>query len=681
MKDITLEPPQAPVVLARAGFLAHRPALELAFGLAVFEIAFYVAYRYGMEFSPTLSSPFWLPDSVLLCALLRSRPKHWWLFILAPLPIRLFTTSATEMPLWFLLGCYAVDSGKGLVAAFLLRRVIANPIRLQTPGEFAWFGLIAVLLAPAIFAFAGAGLRNALGTDVFWAAWQRWFLGDATAQLVATPAILYWAFRKPPDFAAISPLRAVEGALLAIALMITSDLAFSTSIGTLDLSASRVFVPIPFLFWAALRFGMGGASAAVPVITFFAVRAALERRGMFVNDTPAQTAVALQDFLILRAVPVYLVAALVEQWEAVRRSLSESEARFRTVANATPMLLWTADLDGRTEFVNDGWRRFTGRSPEEEVGEGWKESLHPDDVDRCNSVFATAIVAQTPFECEYRLKRHDGVYRWMLDVGVPRHDPDGAFAGFVGSALDITDRKQTEEVSRSLAHIHRLALLGELTAAIAHEVRQPLSAIMMNASAAGRLLARTDPPIDELRTIMSEIAKDDRRANEVLVRIREFLQKREPPRNKLDVNNIVREVFRFVHGDAVRRRVDIAMQLAHDLPLVHGDSTQLQQVLLNLIINGMDAMDTLPPSERRLMLRTERDNGDVKISVVDRGSGIDSDGLPRLFDAFFTTKGHGMGLGLSIAESIVRAHNGRIWAENNPERGATFHFSVPTKVA
>jgi len=676
MKDISPGHPLAFVATARAQFLARRPALEMALGLLLFELAFYLAYRSGMQFSQTLASPFWIPDSILLCALLRSRPKNWWLFVLAPLPIRLFVPEAHGLPLWFLFGCFAVDSAKGVLAAALLRRIVANPIRFQTPAEFGWFGLIAALLVPAGAAFFGAWLRSRLGDD-YWHVWQQWFLGDAVSQLVVTPAILYWVLRSPPNLAGLTRARLLEAVTLTAALIVTSYLAFDSHVGTLDLAASRQFLPIPFLFWAAIRFGMAGASAGVPVIAFFAVQAALARRGVFADYASDRIGLALQDFLIIRAVPVYLVAALVEQWDTLGRQLRDSEARFRTMANAAPMLLWTAGLDRRTDFVNDGWLRFTGRTLEQELAEGWKDSLHPDDIERCNKVFATAYETQEPFDVEYRLKQRDGQYRWILDVGVPRRDADGTFAGFVGSALDITDRKKAEEVSGTLAHIHRLALMGELLTAIAHEVRQPLTAIMTNAAAAGRMLTRPDPPLDEVREIVHEIQKDDRRANDVLVRIRDFLQEREPGRETLDVNDFVREAFRFVHGDAMRRRVEITLDLSPGLPAIGGDRTQLQQVLLNLIINGMDAMDALPPTERHLVLRTARVNGDVRFSVIDRGSGIASEDMPRLFDQFFTTKHQAMGLGLSIAESIVSAHKGRIWVENNPGRGVTVHFAVP----
>jgi signal transduction histidine kinase len=221
--------------------------------------------------------------------------------------------------------------------------------------------------------------------------------------------------------------------------------------------------------------------------------------------------------------------------------------------------------------------------------------------------------------------------------------------------------------------------MGELTAAIAHEVRQPLSAIRTNADTAGLLLASADPPLDTVREILVSIKNDDLRANEVLSRIRDFLRKREPETSDIDINSLVRDTFRFVAGEAVRRRVEIHLELAHGLPSVFGDSIQLQQVLLNLIVNGMDAMEQVSIADRRLVLRTQlRSDDTVDISVIDRGKGIASGDLPHLFDTFFTTRPDGMGLGLSIAWSIVVAHHGRIWAQNNEAgTGATFHVSFP----
>jgi PAS domain S-box-containing protein len=647
-------------------------------GVCVFAAAFYFAYRYGMKFGSRTASPFWLPDSILLCALLRTRPKFWWIFLLVPLPIRLFSYLAYAEPTWFLLGSYGVDSAKGLIAALALRRVLANPIRLETVRDFAWFGLIAVLLVPAASAFAGAALRSLKGAD-YWLSWEQWFMGDAVAQLVATPAILHWVFSKPWEMKRPALSRIVEAVLLASAIIVTNYWVFSFGSQIPHLAASRYYLPIPFLFWAALRFGMVGASAAVTVITAFAVRSAFSGSGPFLGEGPEAMALTLQNFLLLRAVPLYLVATSIEQRQGAERALRESESRFRAMANAAPVLLWMTDPDRKSEFFNQGWLDFTGRSLEEETADGWIGGIHQDDLEHCARVFHSACDARQPFELEYRLHHRSGEYRWIMDIGVPRYAPSGEFVGYIGSAVDISERKHAEDANRVLAHIQRLAIMGELTAAIAHEVRQPLSAIRTNADTAGLLLASADPPLEAVREILVSIQNDDLRANEVLSRIRDFLRKREPETIEIDMNSLVRDGFRFVAGEALRRRVEIRLELAHGLPPVFGDRIQLQQVLLNLIVNGMDAMEQIPMADRRLTLRTLRRGDDaVDMSVVDRGKGIAPGDLPHLFDTFFTTRSEGMGLGLSIAWSIVVAHHGRIWAENNEGgAGAIFHVSLP----
>ena len=664
--------------LLRSALPARERHFAFVAGLFAFEVAFYFAYRYGMRFGPQAASPFWLPDAVLLCALLRSRPKYWWIFLLAPLPIRLFSDVANTAPTWFLLCTYAVDSAKGVIAALALRRVLANPMRFETVGEFAWFVLIAVVLVPAASAFFGAGLHSLRGAD-YWLSWEQWFMGDAVAQLVATPAILYWVFSTPWEMKRPAPSRVAEAVLLASAIVFTNYIVFGFGSNFPYLAASRFYLPMPLLFWAALRFGMAGAAAAVAIITAFAVRSALSDSGPFLGNGPDAVALILQNFLLVRVVPLYLLATSIEQRQSAEHALRESEARFRAMANTAPVLLWLSGRDKLCEFLNQRWLEFTGRSLEQEIGNGWLDGVHPDDFDRCSNVYCSAFDARKSFEMEYRLRHHSGDYRWILDIGVPRYDPSGAFLGYIGSAVDVSERKQADEANRALAHIQRHAIMGELTAAIAHEIRQPLSAIRTNADTAGLLLASASPPLAAVREILTNIQHDNHRADNVLSRIRDFLRKREPEMGELAVNALVREAFQFTAGEAFRRRVEIRLELANDLPPVFGDRVQLQQVLLNLVVNGMDAMDHVPPAERRLTVRTlRRGDGAVEVSVIDNGKGIASGDIPHLFDTFFTTRSDGVGLGLSIAWSIVVAHHGRIWAENNdPPGGATFHFSIP----
>jgi len=461
-------------------------------------------------------------------------------------------------------------------------------------------------------------------------------------------------------------------------LVVTGYLASSTGNGPVSFADSRFYAPVPFLFFAAIRFGMLGTTGAVAIIAVFAVEASLAGRGPFSGLSPADTALALQNFLLLRSAPLYFIAASIEQRNHVERSLLESELRFRNMANAAPVLLWMSGTDKLCNFFNQGWLAFTGRTMEQETGNGWTEGVHPDDFERCLEVYNSAFDARRPFEMEYRLRRHDGEYCWILDAGVPRMAPNGDFLGYVGSAMDITDRKRAEESGRALANVQRLAVVGELTAVIAHELRQPLTAILSNADAARRLLQSDNPKLSEVHEIVSDIRKANLRANDILTNIRNVLRQQETPMQPFDINAAVSDVVPLVVGGALRRRVEIRTELHGRLPLVLGNRTQVQQVLINLIANGMDAMANTPEAAGCLTIQT-KPNGDarIEVAVIDRGCGIAPDLMPRLFKSFVTTKTDGMGLGLSVARSIVQSHQGSIWADNNPEGGATVHFTVP----
>jgi len=370
----------------------------------------------------------------------------------------------------------------------------------------------------------------------------------------------------------------------------------------------------------------------------------------------------------------------MEEKRKAERSLQESEARFRSIANTAPSMLWVVDADKLCTFVNDGWLQFRGRTFEQELGTGWADGIHPDDFQHALEVYHSACDARQLFETEYRIKRFDGEYRWVLDVGRPRFSPTGEFIGYAGSVLDITDRKELEEKNRALAHVQRLAIMGELSAAVAHELRQPSAAIMSNAEAALVLLERGEAPLDEIREIVTDIRSANQRANEVLGHIRDFVRNRETAKQPIDLNTVVSDVLLLVTGDAQRRRIQVRTDLDEGLPLVVGNRTQIEQVLLNLVVNGMDAMLETDQEKRKLTIRTSKPNDDarVEVAVVDLGSGIATANLPRLFESFFTTRADGMGLGLSIARSIVESHGGRIWADNNPGGGATFRFTLAT---
>jgi signal transduction histidine kinase len=279
------------------------------------------------------------------------------------------------------------------------------------------------------------------------------------------------------------------------------------------------------------------------------------------------------------------------------------------------------------------------------------------------------------FSIEY-LRPHDE--RWLEFRVQPLRTEAG---GAVVSRIDITERKLAEVEARQardeLARVGRMATVGQLTAALAHEVKQPLTGILTNAQVARRLLAGETPDLAEIRAILDDIIQDDQRAASVIQRLRTMLKRDEPERVATDVNQLIRDVARFLHTDALMRSATIALDLAPELPTIHGDPVQLQQVLVNLVLNGLDAMKGVLADHRRLLVRTEWTGAAVCVAVRDAGTGLGSNGRDRLFEPFYTTKSEGMGLGLPIARSIVEAQGGRLWAADNEAQGATFFFTLP----
>jgi PAS domain S-box-containing protein len=372
---------------------------------------------------------------------------------------------------------------------------------------------------------------------------------------------------------------------------------------------------------------------------------------------------------------------ITEQKRAEERQ-RESEARFHAMADTAPVLIWMTGTDGLCNYFNKPWLEFTGRTMEQEVGLGWIEGVHPDDVQLCFDGFLPAFHAQKPFRMEYRLRRVDGEYRWVLESGIPRYAGAGEFAGYIGSNIDITDLKMAEEerkrvrqLEADLAHINRVSMMGELAASLAHEIKQPIAAAMMNAKTCERWLLREVPDVVEACEAASRMIKDTRRAAEIVDRVRSLYKRETPQREPLDVNEMIREMIVLLHDKAHRDSISICTELDSELPLVTADRVQLQQVLINLMLNALEAMkDT--SGELTLTSKKTKDS-QMLISVTDSGSGIGPDKASHIFDAFFTTKPQGTGMGLSISRKIIESHDGRLWLGSNSGRGATFYFTLP----
>ena len=374
----------------------------------------------------------------------------------------------------------------------------------------------------------------------------------------------------------------------------------------------------------------------------------------------------------------------IDDRQRAEEDMRRSEDQLRLAIDTIPQQIWSGPPDGSLDFCNAQWLSYMGLTQEEAQGEGWRAMLHPDDRERVLTAWAESVAKGTPYEQEERHRRADGQYRWFLSRGVPLKDAEGHITRWYGTNTDIEERRGAEEAlfeaQDKLARVSRIQVMAELAAAIGHEINQPLTAIVTNANFSLRQLKGSTPNHDELRTAIMEIVDDGDRASSVLSRIRDLLVHRTPGRVPLDINQIIGDVTAILRNELNRSRISLRTELAPDLPPVPGDPVQLQQVLINLVMNAIEALRTSAQSPRKLLIRSVRKTGEVLVQVQDSGPGIKSGEANRIFEPFFTTKPEGTGMGLSICNSIVESHGGRLRTVPN-STGALFEFTLPTNGA
>ena len=307
-----------------------------------------------------------------------------------------------------------------------------------------------------------------------------------------------------------------------------------------------------------------------------------------------------------------------------------------------------------------------------------QQRFHPDDRATTTEHFRRAIRDKVAFDVSYRIVHPGGEVREIHSFGHPVFGPTGDVVEVVGTVMDVTERRRAEEERQALAHANRITTMGQLTASIAHEVNQPIAAVVTNAQAALRWLKMQPPDPEEVRQALDRIVSNGRRAGDVIGRIRALVVKAAPRKDSLDINDTIREVIALTGSELRRTGISLQTWLADGLSPILGDRIQLQQVMLNLIFNAVEAMSEVSEGARELVISTEGDGVDcVRVAVRDKGPGLSPEGLDRLFDAFYTTKPDGMGMGLSICRSIIEAHGGCVWATPNSPRGAVLQFTLP----
>jgi signal transduction histidine kinase len=536
------------------------PAVRLAMSAALVGGFCYL----GNLFDATVRFPsigtaiFYPPYAILTAALLLAPTQHWWLFLLASSLAHLLVHRFDRPVPWVVL-LDTANLTRALVAAGGVRWFSAGPLRFDRLRGVMLFLLFPVILAPVAGALVGARIVTlAEGTGDYRLLWQAWALSNALTALILLPIIMIGIARLGTWKRRATPGRLYEAGLLSAGLLAVSVVAFGEPDVGLSTLAVRLYAPLPFLLWAAVRFGTEGIALSLLAVTGLTIGGAAYGTGPFVTQSPTRNVLSLELFLMGISVPLLILAALIEERQQQETALHEAHTE--------------------------------------------------------------------------------------------------------------------------LARVSRVLTVGQLAASISHEVNQPLCALAANAAACRRWLNSAEPDLQEAREAADEIVRDATRANEVLVRIRTLLKKDAVEHSELNLGVVVRGVVTLLNGEARARGVSLHMDMADALPSVLGDHVQLEQVLLNLILNGMDATIGVVDRPREVRVGSSvREPGWVEITVRDTGVGFGPDEQERLFEPFYSTKAQGMGLGLSITRTIVDGHGGHLWAERNEEHGATFHVALPAR--
>jgi PAS domain S-box-containing protein len=372
----------------------------------------------------------------------------------------------------------------------------------------------------------------------------------------------------------------------------------------------------------------------------------------------------------------------ISKRKQAEEKLRASERALRELTETIPQMLWSAEPDGAIDYCNQRTLDYTGLSAEQVRGAGWMRTVHRDDIDAMSRAWTAAVSSGEPFQQEFRsMRAEDHTYRWCISRALPLRNQSGGIIKWFGTVVDLHDWKEAQRALQTtqieLARVSRLTTMGELAASIAHEVNQPLTAVTNNGSACLRLLENRSLEPDVLRRALGEIVADGTRASAIIARIRGFIKKAPADKTELDVNEVIQEVLALAGHEFRKNQILVECQLANSLPLMLADRVQLQQVLLNLIMNGIEAMTGAINQPRVLGVASRIDeSGNVLVEVRDSGAGFGLE-ADLLFAPFFTTKANGMGMGLPISRSLIEGHGGRLWASPNSPHGAVFSFTLP----
>jgi signal transduction histidine kinase/membrane protein implicated in regulation of membrane protease activity len=643
---------------------------------AVVAVGYYFGALVGfaLRFPSSGISFFWPPTAVLTAALLLSPPGTWAALLVGAFAGHAAAHAQNGVPIAAWPIQFLANAAQALLSAYLVRRY-SDPRRPFGDLRRASAYIVgACIVAPCAASLVSAYVYVRLGwaTD-FGSAWGARTVSNAIASLTLVPPILMiWPY-PGTRFAPPRARRALEFLVLLMALVGAHLIVRQLDNRTALSMSLALYAPAPFLLWATVRFGGLGLSFTLLATAVLTIGGALRGDGAFASETPLEAIVGVQFFVAVTAVPMILIAGLLSQTKNEHLALLEMERQNSATLRAIPDLMFVQARDGTflQHYARDEGALLV--PPEAFLGRNMREILPPELAERFDSAFRT-VTADAPSVVEYTLPMHGAVREYEARIiGLDRNR-------VLTLVRDITARRQAEDALKhandALVRMGRVSALAELTATIAHELNQPLAAIVSNANACQRWIAAGSPDAD-LHGALKDVVADSLRASQIVRRTKEMFSNQPVQTTAVDLNEVVRDVIELAEARLRKADVQLETDLDSGVPAVEADVVQIKQIVLNLVLNAVDAMADVRDRARVLRITTARAGRGATITARDTGTGFRSEDAERLFEAFYTTKADGIGVGLAISRSIAEAHGGTLRAEANPSGGATFRLTLP----
>lgn len=656
-------------------------------------VSFYFSAKFGLalSFKPDYIAVFWPPNSIILTALLLTTPRQWWIYFLAILPVYFMASyeagfSVQRSVIFFIANCTEV-----LIPVVVLRRILPTSLQFKKIREVGVFIAIVVFLSPAISAFL-ASIATYQESLPYWLAWRVWFLGDSLGLLVLTPALLTGIISMKYGFQNPSMKRYLEAGGLTVILIAISQYAFGGEVGSSGNIPALVYLPLPLLLWASIRFGPQGNGLATFAVTLIAIWNAVNGYGPFNTVNSSENVLSLQLFLMVILISMMFLTAFIQEHKLTASALGESEDYLSTIVNSTTSVIYMKDLQGRYLLINKRWEDLFAVSNQEVQGKTDLDLFPKEIAEKFMKIDKSVMESEKTFEGEEIAPNEDGLHTY-LSVKVPLFDSNNVVYGLCGISTDITDRKKMEKElerhqshlevmveertqelkisQKQLLHSEKLASLGKLTGAISHEFNNPLQGVKNVIE----ILKNSVSSAKEVKFANLGEKECDRMAN-MIRGLQDFYK---PTSNKvysIDINKCIEEVLFLQNISLQERGIQVNKHFFDNLPKVEVVEDQIKQVLLNLIQNSADSIE----GEGQIILTTQKQDSHVVIKIQDTGQGISEDDQKNIFEPFFSTKdGKGTGLGLSISYGIIQDHGGEIKVKSKLNKGATFTIILPLK--